>query len=300
MREKAGSNNRSMRVTLLGTGVPTPIMGRFGPATLVEAGGEILLFDAGRGVLQRLYQLKTPLKDLRSLFLTHLHSDHIVGLPDFWLTGWLIGHPETPLRVWGPRGTQSMMAHLDAAFQFDIRIRLFDDRPPPEGVVVLAQDISEGLIYEHNGVKVTAIEVDHAPVQPAYGYRIDYTGRSVVISGDTRYSEHLAEYASGADLIIHEVIAADVMRARSSRNPEIMERVIAHHTTPEQAGELFARVKPRLAVYSHIIPDTAAAADIISATRRAYAGPLEVGEDLMRIDIGEEVTVHRPGAEHRE
>jgi ribonuclease Z len=284
-----------IRVTLLGTGVPTPIMERFGPATLVEAGGEILLFDAGRGVLQRLYQLKVPLKNLRSVFLTHLHSDHTVGLPDLWLTGWLIGHPETPLRVWGPRGTQSMMAHLDAAFQFDIRIRLYDDRPPPEGIVVLAQDISEGTVYEHNGVKVTAIEVDHAPVQPAYGYRIDYAGRSVVLSGDTRYSEHLIQRASGVDLIVHEVIVADVLRARPAGNPEIVERVIAHHTTPEQAGQLFVHVKPRLAVYSHIIPDTAPASDIIAATRRAYAGPLEVGEDLMVIDIGEQVSVRRSG-----
>jgi ribonuclease Z len=286
-------NDWDMRVTLLGTGVPAPIMERFGPATLIEAGKEILLFDAGRGVLQRLYQLKTSLKDLRSVFLTHLHSDHTVGLPDLWLTGWLLGHPETPLRVWGPRGTQSMMTHLDEAYQFDIRIRLFDDRPPPEGVVVLAQDITEGLVYEHNGVKVSAIEVDHAPVQPAYGYRIDYAGRSVVLSGDTRFSEHLIQYASGADVMVHEVIVADVLRTHSTGDREIMERVIAHHTTPEQAGEIFARVNPKLAVYSHIIPDTAAAGDIIKPTLRTYTGPLEVGVDLMVIEIGDRIIVRR-------
>ena len=119
-----------IRVTLLGTGVPTPVMERFGPSTLVEAGGEILLFDAGRGVLQRLFQLQTPLQAVRSVFLTHLHSDHVVGLPDLWLTGWLMGKPEVPLRIWGPRGTAAMMTHLDQAFQCDIRIRLYADRPP--------------------------------------------------------------------------------------------------------------------------------------------------------------------------
>jgi ribonuclease Z len=284
-----------IRVTLLGTGVPTPVMERFGPATLVEAGGEILLFDAGRGVLQRLFQLQKPLKEMRAVFLTHLHSDHIVGLPDLWLTGWLTGRPEAPLHVWGPRGTRAMMTYLDLAFQYDIRIRLYDDRTPPEGVVVLAEDIAEGLIFERNGVRVTAIEVDHSPIQPSFGYRIDYAGRAVVISGDTRFSEHLIQQAQGADVIIHEIIAAGLMRARTGANPASLEAVIAHHTTPEQAGEVFARVRPRLAVYTHIIPVTATADDLVPPTRQTYTGPLEVGEDLMVIDIGDEVTVRRDG-----
>jgi ribonuclease Z len=282
-----------IRVTLLGTGVPTPVMERFGPGTLVEAGGEILLFDAGRGVIQRLFQIQTPLKKLRSVFLTHLHSDHIVGLPDLWLTGWLTGRPEAPLQVWGPRGTRDMMTHLELAFQYDIRIRLYDDRTPPEGVVVLAEDIAEGVVYEHNGVVVTAIEVDHAPIRPAFGYRIDYAGHSVVLSGDTRFSEHLIERAQGVDVIVHEVIAADLMRSRAGKNPESLEAVIAHHTTPEQAGEVFARINPRLAVYTHIIPVTATDKDVIPPTRQTYAGPLEMGEDLMVINVGDRVTVRR-------
>jgi ribonuclease Z len=291
-QENPASDKTDIRVTLLGTGGPTPVMERFGPATLVEAGGEVLLFDAGRGVLQRLFQLQPPLKEVRRLFLTHLHSDHVVGLPDLWLTGWLNGRPETPLRVWGPRGTGDMMAHLDQAFRFDIRIRLYDDRPPPQGVEVLAEDISEGVVYENNGVRVTAIEVDHSPVRPAFGYRVDYSGRSVLISGDTRSSEHLADCARGADVVVHEVIAGDLLRARSPGNPTL-ERVIAHHTTAEQAGEFFTRVQPRLAVFTHILPVTAAARDVVPAARKAYSGRLEAGEDLMVIDIGDEVTVQR-------
>jgi ribonuclease Z len=287
------SSKDAIRVTLLGTGVPTPVMERFGPSTLVEAGGQTLLFDAGRGALQRLFQLQPPIKEVRTIFLTHLHSDHTVGLPDLWLTGWLDGRPIRPLRVWGPRGTQAMMGHLEQAFQYDIRIRLYDDRTPPEGVVVLSEDISEGVIYEYDGLKVTAIEVDHAPIYPAFGYRVDFAGHSVVISGDTRFSENLISKARGTDVIIHEVIADDLLRSHSPANSEVMERVIAHHTTPQQAGEVFTRLAPRLAVFTHIIPVTAGPKELIPAVRRTYSGPIEVGEDLMVINIGEQVTVQR-------
>jgi ribonuclease Z len=283
-----------IRVTLLGTGVPTPVMERFGPSTLVEAGGEILLFDAGRGVLQRLFQLQTPLKAVRSVFLTHLHSDHVVGIPDLWLPGWLVGRPEVPLRVWGPLGTKALMAHLEQAYQGDIRIRRDEEGLPPQGVMVVVEEITEGVVYEHNGVKVTAFEVDHYPIQPAFGYRIDYAGRSVVLSGDTRFNENLIRFAQGVDVLVHEVIAADLQRARAS-DPERAERVITHHTTPEQAGEVFTRVKPKLAVYTHIGPVTATANDLLPPTRKTYAGPVEVGEDLMVIEIGDAVTVRRGG-----
>jgi ribonuclease Z len=188
-----------------------------------------------------------------------------------------------------------MMAHLDQAFQFDIRIRLYDDQPPPQGVVVLAEDISEGVVYENNNVKVTSFLVDHFPIQPSLGYRIDYKGRSVVISGDTRFYEPLIEQAKGVDVLVHEVIVDDMMRAQATNIPEITERVIAHHTTPEQAGEVFSRVQPKLAVFTHIIPTSATASEIVPSTRKTYSGPLEVGEDLMVIDIGEEVSVHRLG-----
>lgn len=283
----------TIRVTLLGTGGPTPVMDRFGPSTLVEVGGKTFLFDAGRGALQRLMQLKPPVREVRNVFLTHLHSDHTVGLPDVWLTGWLSGRAEKPFRVWGPRGTREMMKYLDLAFQYDIRIRLYDDRLPPEGVVVLAEDITEGVIFQENGVKVTAIEVDHYPIKPAFGYRVDYGNHSVVMSGDTRFLEHLIEQAKGTDVIIHEVIADEIMRKTPRDNAEVMERVIAHHTTPRQAGEIFTRLAPRLAVYTHIIPVSAAAKDVVPGTRTTYAGPLEVGEDLMVIEIGDQVTVTR-------
>ncbi len=282
-----------IRVTLLGTGGPPPVMERFGPSVLVEVGGEKLLFDAGRGSLQRLFQLKPPVSQVRSIFLTHLHSDHIVGLPDLWLTGWLNGRADSPLKVWGPRGTEEMMKYLDLAFSFDIRIRLYDDRPSPQGIVVDAKDVTEGTIFEKNGVHVTAFEVDHAPIVPAFGYRVDYAGKSVVICGDTRYTEHIIPFARGTDVLIYEAIVPDMMRGPDGKIHEGAQRVIDHHAVPEKAGELFTKVNPGLAVYSHIIPVTAKAENLIPPTRTTYAGALEVGDDLMVIEIGETIKVKR-------
>lgn len=279
------------KVTLLGTGAPPPVLDRFGPSTLVEAGTEKFLFDAGRGALQRLFQLKIPFGEISGLFLTHLHSDHVVGFPDLWLTGW-IGQPwgrrKVPLPVWGPVGTGDMMSHIGKAYQFDIQVR---SHYPREGVAIIAQDFTEGVVYEKNGVKITAFEVDHGRVKPAFGYRIDYAGRSVVLSGDTRFNENLIRQSRGADLLVHEVAASTEELLRES---DIARIIAANHTTPEEAGMVFARVKPKLAVYSHIllfggVPVT----DLVTLTRKTYSGPLEVGEDLMAIEVGEEIRVHR-------
>jgi Metal-dependent hydrolases of the beta-lactamase superfamily III len=290
----AGSSTaQDLKVTLLGTGSPQPRMDRFGPSILVEAGKQHLLFDCGRGATQRIEQLKVPFGEVDALFLTHLHSDHTVGIPDLWLIGWPRGR-KSPFRVWGPEGTKEMMAHLEKAYQFDIHIRRdVDEKLPAQGVVVEARDIEQGVVYENTGVKITAFTVDHGLVKPALGYRIDFKGHSVVLSGDTRPSENLIQFAQGADVIIHEVIDPEAFRSKNpSVNPERAQRVAAHHTTPEQAGTVFARVKPKLAVYSHIVPgDTT---DLIPLTRKTYSGPLEVGEDLMSIEIGEKVVVHRP------
>jgi ribonuclease Z len=285
---------QEIKVTLLGTGSPPPVMNRFGPSILVEAGGKKFLFDAGRGAMQRLAQTKTKWQDVDGVFFTHLHSDHVVGFPDVWLTGWLVAPGRTrPVEVWGPPGTQKMVAHLVEAFEFDIGFRISDDKARPEGVVINAHDISPGVSYEQNGLKITAIKVDHAPVEPAYGYRIDYNGHSVVLSGDTRTSDNLIRAAEGVDLLVHEVVSPETFY-RAGGKAERIKSVVDHHVTPEQAGEVFARTKPRLAVYSHIVLPTATDDDLIPGTRKAYDGPLEVGEDLMVIEVGKEIVVRRP------
>ena len=288
---------QSIKVTLLGTGTPKPNFERFGPSTLVEAGTEKLLFDCGRGSTLRLHQLGLQPRDVTDMFITHLHSDHIVGIPDQWLTGW-IGRRTGPFRIWGPTGTKEMMTNLEKAYQVDIRFRIEYAKLDPKVVTNIAEDIiTEGIVYEKDSVKVTAFFVDHGTVvKPALGYRIDYRGRSVVISGDTRFSENLIKFSKGVDLLVHEVAAAKEELLKKS---EGARRIIAYHTTPEDAGKVFERVKPKLAVYSHIaLPSTPeinepTVQDLITLTRKKYIGPLEVGEDLMTIEVGDKIEVRR-------
>ncbi|MBI4263541.1 MAG: MBL fold metallo-hydrolase [Acidobacteria bacterium] len=289
------------RVTLLGTGSPPPKIDQFGPATLVEAGSTTLLFDTGRGTIQRLTQLGKRYADVNAVFLTHLHSDHVVGLPDFWLTGWLFtgiaaltqaGAPQPrALSLFGPMGTESLAAHLEQAFAFDVGMRISDDRIGRDGGRIAVTELrEEGVVYDEGGVRVTLFDVDHRPIVPAFGYRIDYAGRSVALSGDTRFSENLIKRASGVDLLVHEVAV------RTGETQET-SRMLAHHTLPDQAGIVFTRTAPKLAVYSHVdmSPDVTHER-LIEMTRQTYKGPLVVGVDLMSFDVGETITVHEPPA----
>src|SRR5262245_52399460 len=177
------------KVTLLGTGVPTPVPDRFGPSTLIEAGDRKLLIDAGRGATIRLNQLGVPMGSVDALLLTHYHSDHTVGIPDLWLTGWLQSHFGTrrvPFRVIGPTGAKTLMSHLEQAYAADIRIRIEDEKLPPDGVSVEVQEFeNDGSVYQRDDLNVVAFEVDHGDmIKPAYGYRIEYGGQAAVISGD--------------------------------------------------------------------------------------------------------------------
>jgi ribonuclease Z len=277
---------------------------RSGPAILVEAATTPptrILVDAGRGAAERLFTVggRELLSGIDLVLLTHLHSDHVVGLPDLWLTGWLFGRAR-PLSLRGPEGTVALMSHLEKAFEFDVKTRRdLDERLPGAGAAVDAHDVPPDATFrasEISGVKITPILVDHGPVKPAYGYRIDYAGTSVVLSGDTRYSENLIAHAKGCDVLVHEVLAPDVERRLSQmRDPAATQRVIEHHATPGDAGRVFAAVKPRLAVYSHIVPSPTTAQDLEGPTRKTYAGPLLVGKDLTVIDVGDTIDVH-PGA----
>jgi ribonuclease Z len=287
-----GTSPETLRITLLGTGNPRPSTERSGPASLVEGGGRRLLIDAGRGAVVRLSEIGLLPRDVDALFLTHLHSDHVVGLPDLWLTGWLFGR-ERPLEIVGPPGTEALARGLEAAFAFDVHVRRdLDEHLPGEGVRLRVREVPEGEAYRTpEGLVVTAFPVEHGPVRPALGFRVDFGGRSAVFSGDTAPSEELVRRARGADVLVHEVISEDLERSRGL-TPSQIQKTLARHTTIPQAAALFARIRPRLAVYSHIVPSPAGEDDLIPATRAAgYAGPLAAGYDLMEITVGETVTV---------
>ena len=295
----SSASAQDFRVTLLGTGDPIPRPDRFGPATLVQVGGQDLLFDVGRGAATRLVQMGVSLSGLDATFLTHFHHDHLIGLDDVWMTGWIpppFGRRSQPMEVWGPTGTANLLSNLEEAFVLNTSTRIPDELLPPEGIVLIAHEFDEnGVVYEKDGVVVTAFAVNHGDlIKPAYGYRIDYDGRSVVISGDTTFDPNLIKAAKGADLIIHEVaLASDELLASS----EQFRRIVGHHTTPEEAGIVFAEVKPKLAVYTHFvilsgptIPE-APLSTLIPRTRTNYDGPLVIGEDLMSFDIGDTISI---------
>ena len=289
------------RITLLGTGVPIPSPERFGPATLIEAGDQVVLIDAGRGATIRLFQIGVPIGKIDALLLTHFHSDHTVGIPDLWLTGWLSSHfgaRQRPFHVVGPVGTDELMRHLEAAYSRDVEIRIEDEKLSRNHATITTHEFAgDGVVYEVHGLRVIAFTVDHgAAIKPAYGYRIEYQGRVAVISGDTRYNENVVAYGSGADLLVHEVAMA---RPELLGEPHI-QRIVNHHTTAREAGLVFARTKPKLAAYTHLVmlaSETTSAPSIdelIAETRTTYAGPLAVGEDLMSFIIGDTVIVQRP------
>jgi ribonuclease Z len=296
-----GASATEMRVTLLGTGTPTPRLSSFSASTLVEAGSERLIFDLGRGSSIRLFQKKIPLGSITAHFITHLHSDHIVGLPDMWLSGW-IGTPwasrKTPMVIFGPKGTVAMTENLTKAFSEDIRIRTDDEGLPPDGVAFEAHDIEPGLVYDRNGVKVTAIEVSHGEkIKPSFGYVVEFDGKRIVLSGDTKPDARVVKAAEGADLLIHEVAVIEPELSKSYPSYRAIED---HHTSPEDAGKIFSSAKPKLAVYSHIVfatlkpvqdvPEEA----LIARTRTSYQGPLIVGHDLMSFVISDHVEAFAP------
>jgi ribonuclease Z len=183
-----------------------------------------------------------------------------------------------------------MMADLVKAFDFDIHIRRdVDERFSKEGIVVEPNDIHEGVVYKHNGVTVTAFLVDHGPVKPAFGYRVDAGEHSVALSGDTRLSENLIRHAAGVDVLVHEVstVSIETLMARGATRQQA-ENVINHHTSAAETGIVFSRTKPRLAVYAH-----GGGSAAVEGARKNYSGPIESADDLTTILVGETVEVQR-------
>lgn len=278
-----------MEVTLLGTGTPRPSIERFGPATVVEANGRFIIFDSGRGTTIRLQQAGIPLSKIEHVFLTHLHSDHISGLSDLWLTSWIWQRPNK-LKLTGPKGTQALAEHLTMAHQADMRYRATNTNLNEAIFDIDGHDIAvEGVVYDQDGIKITAFLVDHHPVKPAYGYRIDSGEQSIVISGDTTYSKNLIKFSKNTDLLIHEIAAtnADILAS----NPRL-EKVMSYHTTPNQAAKILQATQPKSAVLTHVLLFGVDEQTVLESVRLHFNGDVRIGQDLMKIGVGETVTYY--------
>jgi len=273
------------RVVLLGTGTPNADPARSGPALAIVVGDHSYLVDAGPGVVRRaasaaeaheLDALRPPA--LQRVFLTHLHSDHTVGLPDLAFTPWVLERTE-PLRVYGPPGTEAMATHLSAAYEQDVRMRLDGLEPAnPTGHAIAAQDVAEGVVYEDERVRVTAFAVPHGAWEAAYAYRFDTQDRSIVVSGDTGPAlEVIARACNGCDVLVHEVYAqAGFVR----RPPEWQRYHSQFHTSGPQLGEIAVAARPRLLVLTHQLLWGASPEELLAEIRATYPGEVRYGNDL--------------------
>jgi len=271
-------------LVLLGTGTPRPDPDASGPATAVVVGNRTFLFDAGPGVMRQLAAAKLPINGVAALFITHLHSDHTLGLPDLIFTSWVMGR-QTPLVAFGPRGLRAMTDHIIEAWKEDIAIREDGlEKEVPGGYRVSAREISTRVLYDSAGVRVLAIPVEHGDWTEAYGYRIETPGKVIVVSGDTRPSAALEAAARGADILVHEVYPegrlAPEPRPGGQSWPAYMR---AFHTSDVEVGRLAAAAKPKLLILNHIVRMQGTDEELLAGVKRGgFTGRTVIGHDLER------------------
>ena len=275
------------RVVILGTGTPNADPARSGPALAVVAGGRAYLVDAGPGIVRRaaaaaaehgIPELEAPGLDI--LFITHLHSDHTVGLPDVILSPWVLDRLD-PIHIFGPPGTADMAGHIEAAWREDIHMRLFGLEPRDanrDAYRAIVTETTGGPVYEDENVRVTAIPVLHGSWPHSLGYRFDAGGRSIVISGDARPSQSLVDACDGCDILVHEVYSAEAFRNR----PPLWQRYHADsHTSTVELAEIAGRARPGLLVLYHQLYWGATDEDLLREIREAgYTGPVASAADL--------------------
>jgi ribonuclease BN (tRNA processing enzyme) len=275
--------SRGTHLVLLGTGTPNADPDRAGPSVAVVVNGTAYLVDAGPGVVRRAAAAAArgiPALEARRLervFLTHLHSDHTVGLPDLAFTPWVLER-ERPLEVYGPRGTADMARHIELAYAADIRRRTDGLQPQNQtGWRLEAREIEPGVVYRDRNVTVTAIPVLHEEWPEAYGYRFESADRVIVISGDCRPSEALVEACAGCDVLLHEVYS-DAGFAR--REPEWQRYHASAHTSATELAALATRARPRLLVLYHQLLWGSTAEQLLSEISARYPGAVRSGNDL--------------------
>lgn len=281
------------KVVITGTGVPNVSPGRAGPGALVHHHDTLLQFDAGRATTLRLAEAGVNVGELTALFVTHHHSDHLVGLQDLLFTRWLENHGRhTPLPVVAPQGhSVTYLEHMMDPWAADIEIRQQhagrDDPPSPE-IVSFPATAEPSVVWEDDGVRVLALAVHHEPVLPAVAYRVETADGAVVISGDTRVCEEIATFAADADVLVHEVFRRRVMAPLAEHLPHL-RHIADYHADSEELGEMAGRIDVPTLVLTHLIPpprneaDEASIADEIRSA--GYQGTIIVARDLTEVQL---------------
>jgi ribonuclease Z len=294
----------SLHVVLCGTGSPLADAGRAGPCTAILGAGHFVLVDAGPGSQRELALRRLPRAELEAVLLTHFHSDHVGELGEARLQGWVAGR-RAPLTVYGPPGVDEVVDGFERAYARDTAYRIAHHGPeamPPEAGRAVARRIElpgpeeAALVFEADGLRVLAFAVDHAPAEPAYGYRFELGGRSVVLSGDTRRSANVLRQARGVDLLVHEALGANLIApvteyARSqglSRWAKLTSDVVGYHTTPVEAAALAREAGVRVLVLTHVVPplpNAIARRMFLRGVSEAWDGEVVLGADGMHFTL---------------
>jgi ribonuclease BN (tRNA processing enzyme) len=282
---------KSTHIILLGTkgGPRVGEAGRSNPSTLLLINDVPYLIDCGYGASKQLITAGIALNRLRYLFITHHHSDHNLEFGPLLYNAWITGLP-THIDAYGPPGLTRMAQDFFNYQKFDIDTRMADEgRPDPRQQLTAHEFDKAGLVLQNADVKVTSCRVRHPPITQAYAYRFDAKDRSVVISGDTAYAPELAEFAKGADVLVHEVMYLPGIEALLSRLPNakrLRDHLMAAHTLPEDVGKIAAQAQVKTLVLSHFVPgDDASITDEqwSADVRKHFQGRIIVGKDLMEI-----------------
>jgi ribonuclease Z len=274
-----------MYAILLGTGFPRPDADRAGPCTAIVIGEKVFLVDAGRSVMQRIAGSGLKPASIQAVFLTHLHSDHIDGLPDVFHSTWQFGR-STPFELYGPEGTKDIVDGMMKFYAADIHIRRdLTEKLPAAGATVDMHILKEGVVYQDDDLRVTAFLVDHWPIVPAFGFRFDTSSGSIVVSGDTHPNDNLVRFAKGADVLIHEAYLPQITAPTDTASDSAW--FARYHSTAAEAGDDAARAGVKILVLTHLIPHRPGDSDPIfrEEAAKSFHGKIIVGHDLMRIDL---------------
>jgi ribonuclease BN (tRNA processing enzyme) len=280
------------RLVLLGTkgGPSIRGLGQFPSANVLVVKGVPFVIDAGYGTVARLVAAKIPLPSVRRVFITHLHSDHVIELGSVFYNAWANGL-KTPAEAYGPRGTQGVLAGYWQSMQFDIETRMADEGRPDLRKLVTAHEHGEGAVMEADGVRVSALRNLHPPVTDSFALRFELGGKVVVFSGDTAYFPPLADFARGADYLVHEVMYGPALEALVRRNPNaatLFEHLKASHTLVDDVGRIAAAAGVKNLVLNHFVPaddPSITDADWVAGMRGHFSGNVIVGRDLLEIPL---------------